>query len=287
MRYDLCSGSRYLGGCVTACYVHYPTISTDMFERVAQRRATYNNASFVSRSQTLSRVKVVYYKLFAWLYGIAGRRSDVVLVNSTWTFNHIVSLWQGRDHTFIVHPPCDVQEFLSIPLTKERTSDPQRTRTIVSVAQFRPEKDHGLQLAAFSRFLKMMSINEQGKYRLVLIGGCRNEDDTARVHDLRTLASEFNISDNVEFCLNVPFDELKQRLAGADVGLHTMWNEHFGIGLCCVSSNIFESYIIYVIEYHLFFKRVRQNGIFAFILRKAEFFFYVGISWTEDILVLN
>lgn len=26
---------RYLGGCRVACYVHYPTISSDMVDRVA------------------------------------------------------------------------------------------------------------------------------------------------------------------------------------------------------------------------------------------------------------
>lgn len=199
-----------------------------MLDRVAQRRTTYNNAGIVSRSRTLSYVKLTYYRLFAWLYGIAGRRSDIVLVNSTWTYNHIVRLWQGREHTFVVHPPCDVEEFLSIPLTKEGRSKTS-VRSILSVAQFRPEKDHALQIAAFSKFLESVPKDARTSYRLVLVGGCRNEDDEARVGELRALSNELKVAENVEFCLNVPFSELKQRLAEADVGLHTMWNEHFGI----------------------------------------------------------
>ena len=31
--------------------------------------------------------------------------------------------------------------------------------------------------------------------------------------------------------LNCPFAELQQWLGRASVGLHTMWNEHFGIGV--------------------------------------------------------
>ena len=33
------------------------------------------------------------------------------------------------------------------------------------------------------------------------------------------------------FHLNVPFPELQRFLARGTVGLHTMWNEHFGIGV--------------------------------------------------------
>ena len=34
---------KYLGGSSVGCYVHYPTISTDMLERVGRRKAMYNN----------------------------------------------------------------------------------------------------------------------------------------------------------------------------------------------------------------------------------------------------
>ena len=37
--------------------------------------------------------------------------------------------------------------------------------------------------------------------------------------------------DDVEFCINVPFPELKRWLSRAMIGVHTMWNEHFGIGV--------------------------------------------------------
>ena len=34
---------KYLGGSTVGCYVHYPTISTDMLDRVGRRKAMYNN----------------------------------------------------------------------------------------------------------------------------------------------------------------------------------------------------------------------------------------------------
>jgi len=96
--------------------VHYPTISTDMLDRVMHRRIDYNNSARVSNSAMLSRLKLAYYRLFAWAYGVAGRRSDLVLVNSSWTLGHILSIWQAPERTFVVYPPCDVAEFLKIPL---------------------------------------------------------------------------------------------------------------------------------------------------------------------------
>ncbi len=35
----------------------------------------------------------------------------------------------------------------------------------------------------------------------------------------------------MEFKLNINFTELKNHLNKAMIGLHTMWNEHFGIGM--------------------------------------------------------
>jgi len=218
---------RYFGRCLTGCYVHYPTISTDMLERVVQRRADYANATFVSNSAILSRLKLVYYRLFAWAYGMAGRRSDIILVNSTWTEGHILSLWRAPDRTFILYPPCDVDEFLSIPLTLNQSP----VRSVVSIGQFRPEKDHRLQLEAFKKFLMMVPQMQRASFRLVLIGGCRNEEDAVRVNALKRLAEELKISDQVEFRLNVSFKELKCCLQESDVGLHTMRDEHFGIGV--------------------------------------------------------
>ena len=38
-----------------------------------------------------------------------------------------------------------------------------------------------------------------------------------------------SVEDNVEFLVNLPYPELMKQLGGALVGIHTMWNEHFGI----------------------------------------------------------
>ena len=79
--------------------------------------------------------------MFAGLYGACGRCSDVALVNSSWTEAHIKELWTEESLIKKVFPPCDITRLLSIPL--ERSED---QILILSVAQFRPEKDHMLQV---------------------------------------------------------------------------------------------------------------------------------------------
>ncbi|XP_061571483.1 GDP-Man:Man(3)GlcNAc(2)-PP-Dol alpha-1,2-mannosyltransferase [Cololabis saira] len=214
---------RYLGGCSVGSYVHYPTISTDMLSVVRERNPRFNNPDYVSNSLFLSAFKVVYYCFFALLYGMAGSCSDLIMVNSSWTLHHILSLWRSPNRTSVVYPPCDVSAFLDIPL--EEDGD-RKCHSIVSIGQFRPEKDHHLQIRAFKK-----ALDRRGGLKLVMIGGCRNEEDEDRVLMLRGLCQQLGIADKVAFRVNVPFEELKREMAEATIGLHTMWNEHFGIGV--------------------------------------------------------
>ncbi|CAM9904451.1 unnamed protein product, partial [Ectocarpus sp. 8 AP-2014] len=101
---------------------------------------------------------------------------------------------------------------------------------------FRPEKDHGLQVWALAA-LRKIGRDRGGEspcfddVRLVILGGCRNDGDRAVLERTRSLAVDLGVSDRVEFVVNCSFDELKAWLGRASVGLHTMWNEHFGIGV--------------------------------------------------------
>lgn len=44
--------------------------------------------------------------------------------------------------------------------------------------------------------------------KLVLVGSCRNSEDDMRVNDLKTFCADQNISENVDFKINVSFQEL-------------------------------------------------------------------------------
>uniref|UniRef100_H2YZN6 GDP-Man:Man(3)GlcNAc(2)-PP-Dol alpha-1,2-mannosyltransferase n=1 Tax=Ciona savignyi TaxID=51511 RepID=H2YZN6_CIOSA len=224
---------KYIGGCRTACYVHYPTISTDMLSVVECQNDSFNNRKLIAQSKVLTKCKLLYYKVFAYMYGLAGRCSEVVMVNSSWTLNHINKIWRLESSTFKVFPPCDISGFLEIPLQRKASTevlgDAGGKHVILSIAQFRPEKNHSLQLKSFHRFLA--SCEEPSNYKLLMVGGCRNEGDKSRVAELKSLISDLNLNKKVEIRTNISYDELKVLLSVAEVGIHTMSNEHFGIGV--------------------------------------------------------
>ncbi len=102
-----------------------------------------------------------------------------------------------------------------------------KDRIAISIGQFRPEKDHLLQIKAFQVLLT--DHPELKDARLMLVGSCRDEDDLNRVKNLKIKAKELGIEENVEFHTNVQYSQLMALLSRAAIGLHTMWNEHFGI----------------------------------------------------------
>lgn len=145
--------------------------------------------------------------------------------------------------TSVVYPPCDTAALSSLPL--ERAPTPTGGLMILSLAQFRPEKNHALQLRAFARFLRDAPGHQakgSARVRLVVAGGCRDAADRARVEGLRTLCAELGLKEgdvqnsnsedwDVCFRTNVPVEEMHSLLGQADVGIHTMRDEHFGISV--------------------------------------------------------
>jgi alpha-1,2-mannosyltransferase len=146
------------------------------------------------------------------------------MVNSRWTRNHIDTIWQMPTRTDVVYPPVNTAVFQEIPLARDTAAPP----LIISIAQFRPEKDHAKQIAAFARLLELLP---SFTGRLVLIGGCRDAADRGRVEQLEQQARALGVGERVEFVINAPFETLLQYFGRALVGLHTMWCEHFGIGV--------------------------------------------------------
>ena len=142
--------ARYVFGCKVACYVHYPAISTDMLSLVGRREATFNNRAWISNSIILSSIKIVYYHILAFIYGMQGACAHKVLCNSSWTAEHVMDIW-GIDPR-IVPPPCNTQDLQKLDLGG-------RSPLIISLGQFRPEKNHALQLEA------MKLLMDKGKVR--------------------------------------------------------------------------------------------------------------------------
>eukprot|EP01105_Mastigella_eilhardi_P021509 TRINITY_DN5211_c0_g1_i1.p1 TRINITY_DN5211_c0_g1~~TRINITY_DN5211_c0_g1_i1.p1 ORF type:complete len:464 (-),score=128.01 TRINITY_DN5211_c0_g1_i1:1188-2579(-) len=211
---------RFLGGCKVGCYVHYPTISTDMLSAVASRNPAFNNRISIARSRLLTCAKLTYYRLFSALYGAVGRCAHCVMVNGSWCESHIRALW-GCD-AVIVFPPCRFDG-------NDDTTAAVKEPLVVSIGQFRPEKNHMLQVEAFALALTQHA-ELHGRARLVIVGSARGDADIARKRAVRErcahdplLAAHVDVPDSVDCAQKTAL------LSRACAGLHTMRDEHFGI----------------------------------------------------------
>ncbi|WVQ98028.1 hypothetical protein IAU59_005149 [Kwoniella sp. CBS 9459] len=237
-------------------YIHYPTVSTDMVKRVRERTQGVENAG-ASKSAIKTQIKLIYYRIFTSLYSVSLLFSQHIMTNSSWTQAHIRSLLtagrssylasfllkdettlqkredrgevkkEDRARCGVVYPPCDTTELVKLSGLNKRK------REIVSLAQFRPEKEHSKQLYALSALFGKYPQYRDGPKRisLAMMGGARNAQDEGRLDNLRGLAEKLGVQNNVEFVVNAPYPEIVQRLGQASVGLNTMMDEHFGINV--------------------------------------------------------
>ena len=232
----------------TGAYVHYPTISTDMLASLDPSSAVGSQGVNAGQGAGMrGRVKRAYWQAFAWLYASVGSSIDVVMTNSSWTQAHVQALWgplrvkrkakvataqkTGIDIA-VVYPPVAVSE-VEREVEVSASSEAAREKVLLYIAQFRPEKNHHLILQAFATFIKKRreQAGETDLPKLVLIGSVRDDSDSKRVYQLRLLANELNIRNDVEFHLDAPWPAILQWLRRASVGVNGMWNEHFGIGV--------------------------------------------------------
>ncbi|XP_031634121.1 GDP-Man:Man(3)GlcNAc(2)-PP-Dol alpha-1,2-mannosyltransferase [Contarinia nasturtii] len=226
---------RYLGDCKVGSYTHYPIVSTDMLRRVKKRVSAHNNQSYVTKNPFLTWLKLTYYRIFAKMYGCVGRSALTVMVNSSWTEKHILDLWQIPFKTHRVYPPCEVSHLKNL---EHIESD---KIIIMSVGQFRPEKDHPLQLQAMYELRTLLGKDEAlwEKLKLVIIGSCRGKEDEERKKSMEDLTKHLSLENSVEIKANISYAELIQNYKMASIGLHTMWNEHFGIGVVeCMAAGL-------------------------------------------------
>lgn len=217
----------------TGAYVHYPMISTDMIENLAVGGQGVNAGKGTGFR---GKVKLWYWQLLLWVYKLMGSTVDVVMTNSTWTQAHISDLWgqyrrdAGKTAPIVaVYPPCPVEE-LEQKIDVSASSESLRSKTILYIAQYRPEKNHDLIMRSFAKFVKSGS-DASKNAKLVLVGSVRDGDDSKRVYKLRLLPVELQVKELVDFQTDVPFSEILKHLQTASVGVNGMWNEHFGIGV--------------------------------------------------------
>jgi alpha-1,2-mannosyltransferase len=221
---------------LTGAYVHYPTISTDMLASLDPNSATGTHGVNAGKGVgTAGTAKKIYWEFFAKAYSFVGGSIDVVMTNSSWTLDHINSLWGEWRKEFlkprptIVYPPVAVEE-MERQIDVSAESEKNREPLLLYIAQFRPEKNHQLILNAFAEFIATKTPATKGA-KLVLVGSVRDDADSKRVYELRLMANELKIKDKVEFHLDASWPEIIKYLARSSVGVNGMWNEHFGISV--------------------------------------------------------
>ncbi|CAD7938296.1 unnamed protein product [Amoebophrya sp. A25] len=265
----LFSGANF----VTA-YVHYPTMSYDMISRVSNNVQMYNNQRWIAKSRILTQVKLFYYHTFLYIYGLCGMCSHHVWCNSSWTRERIRRIFWGlrTEEVELLAPPTDLQslvgpedKYLLQGAAKAKGSSlyglerspfsvgsateslAKRKNRVISLAQFRVEKDHALQVDAFAEALRQGLLPADSE--LEMLGSTRGPADEALVKRLEEqilridaevqadnrgggqATTNIKLSSRIRICRNLPFDEVVARLRTSKVALHTMRDEHFGITL--------------------------------------------------------
>ena len=116
----------------------------------------------------------------------------------------------------LAYPPCGAMKGI--------TRKENGKVTVLSLAQFRPEKDQVKQLEAWA----LLPPSVRRKAKLVVAGAVRHADDQRILDALKRQAAGM---DGVEFLVSAPRHEIMALLSSASIGLHTMRLEHFGIAV--------------------------------------------------------
>jgi alpha-1,2-mannosyltransferase len=75
--------------------------------------------------------------------------------------------------------------------------------------------------------------------KLLIVGSCRNNEDLERVKNMQDLSKHLSLETSVEFRINISYQELLECYQSATIGLHAMWNEHFGISVVeCMAAGL-------------------------------------------------
>lgn len=188
----------------TIVYIHYPYIDMDVLKA----------AGFLKR---------LYYQSIVLIYNICINNADKIMANSSWTENKLLELNSSLKLTKIF-PPCNIEDFAQY---FEKT---QKEKLIVSFGQFRPEKRHIDQIEIISALKDRLNSKFNG-YKFTMIGSARHEVDQALIQELKRKIHNLGLDDVVSIKNDIGIDDIKHIFAKAKFGIHTMINEHFGIGI--------------------------------------------------------
>ncbi|KAK6589895.1 glycosyl transferase [Cryptosporidium xiaoi] len=218
-------------------YIHYPQVRKDRIDE-ARKRGNY--------------LRYLYLKSFSIIYYLSFKSAHKVVVNSNWTRCRFEELFVDKKLNIqVCYPPI-----FKYKINKEELSEvnlKKRDETVVSLAQFRPEKNQMLQIKIFHQVLKRISalieeaseedeklrlINKQTKLKLKICGTSQksNPEYLKYIDSLNELIEREGLQDRVELVIDSTIDDLNTILSTSRIAIHTMEEEHFGI---CVAEFLY------------------------------------------------
>lgn len=212
---------RILGLSKVSAYVHYPYISNDMILDIKNNVQGVHSRGILSKLPFFKYLKLVYYGAILYLYKFNGKFIDFAFCNSSWTYNHMKSLWT-KTKLSILYPPCSIEK------NNDSKRFMDREHAIVSFAQIRPEKNHKLQVDIIKKVIQRTSLFN---LKLKILGSVRGPEDEKLLQEIKDYIEEQNLSNSIEFHINEPYSKIKYLLSTARVAIHTMKDEHFGISV--------------------------------------------------------
>lgn len=215
---------RIFGHAYVTTYTHYPFISELMIEQIKMDVSGVHSRGLMKNFVIFKYVKIIYYNIILYLYSFTGRFLSYAMVNSTWTYNHMKKIWPNlleSNSLEIVYPPCNIEVYGS-------NLGICRQDIIVSFGQFRPEKNHIIQVQIFQELSKRI-YNQN--LQLHIIGGVRNEEDKTIFEQVQKFIDSQGLQNRVKLIPNAPMKVVQDEFAMAKIGMHTMMDEHFGISI--------------------------------------------------------
>ncbi|KAJ8668427.1 hypothetical protein QAD02_010090 [Eretmocerus hayati] len=224
MGYGFCNFIfKYCGRCTVINYVHNPLVSVD---KLKTRYVIHSNNQYIITRRPAFSLGVS--KGIAFLWGKIGRVADVVMVNSSWTKENILNIWNCPQKAHIVYPPIGLENLMK---RADSCLDKKNQFRIMNASEFKPENNHELILRALNKARLKIKRNIMDEVRLVLIN-LSSEPCESYVQRLKEIVKQQDLEDYVKiYPQSMHSNRLEEELIKATFGIYAKVDDEFGSDL--------------------------------------------------------
>ncbi len=156
----------------------------------------------------------IYFKPYEWIQGHLVRKlleKSLILTNSNYSAKAIKK-YTGKD-AVVLYPPVDVESFLC--------DTDNRKDIVVSCGRYSPEKNYEFMLEVAARMRDT---------EFIIMGGSSGNVSTSYYKKIESIKQEKDLH-NVKLLKDVPVQQQIEIYKTANVYLHCMIGEHFGLAV--------------------------------------------------------